>query len=283
MTDTATDALKVARVAALRARYEALRAQGQSFEDFECRIAAVPRLQHPVPPEQVVREEAVPPGWYWYRRLPAGSCLRLDNAHGTPGVACLLWNAADPVERFCAPDTVKVQWTTRLGRGRMLLSDMGRVLATLIEDTCGRHDVLLGAGPPRMPNSSPLSSRNGPENLLLAAAKLGLSPRDLHAPITFFAPVACGADQRFGWDTQATIAGTFVDLYAEMDLYVCLSNVPHPVAPAASAPRDLRLVLWRPEYMEVLGVYRSATPEARRAFARTKAYISGAKSNGGSR
>ncbi|HEX9876576.1 MAG TPA: DUF1989 domain-containing protein, partial [Gammaproteobacteria bacterium] len=169
----------------------------------------------------------------------------------------------------------KVQWTAGIGRGRLLLSDMGRVLASIVEDTCGRHDVLLGAGPPRGDDdaTSPLEARNGAENLALAAAKLGLGARDLHAPVTFFAPVRCGTDQRFGWASGATLRGTYLDLHAEMDLLAAVSNVPHPLAPEGSVAQDVGIRLWRPQTADISGFCRDATSEARCAFARTRAYL----------
>lgn len=260
-----------ARIAALRARYESLRTQGQAPGGFQAHLQVVPRLPRELPQASIRLQTPVPAYWYWHGRVPAGTCLRLDNAHGTPGVSCLLWNADDPSERFCATDTVKVQWTARIGRGRMLLSDMGRVLASIVEDNCGRHDALLGAGAPRPEGdgTSPLQARNGAENLALAAAKLGLGPRDLHAPVTFFAPVQCGADQRFSWESGVPLSGTYADLHAEMDLLVALSNAPHPLAPGDATARDIAVSLWLPPRKDISAFCRSATAEAERAFART--------------
>lgn len=266
---------KAARIRALRARYEALRAQGQALGAFDTHVEAAPRIPRELPGDWIRAGTTVPASWYWQARVPAGMCLRLDNRHGTPGVSCLLWNAADPSERFCATDTVKVQWTARLGRGRLLLSDMGRVLASIVEDRCGRHDVLLGAGAPRgdEDGTSPLEARVAAENLALGAAKLGLGPRDLHAPVTFFAPVRCDADQRFSWESGIPLAGTHVDLHAEMDLLVVVSNTPHPLAPPACAPQVVGVSLWQPQDREVSAFCRTATGEAERAFARTRAYL----------
>lgn len=262
---------KPARIAALRARYESLRLQGQARGAFEAHVQAVAPLPRELPRACIRRQSTVPAYWYWHGRVPAGTCLRLDNPHGTPGLACLLWNAADPSERFCATDTVKVQWTSRIGRGRLLLSDMGRVLASIVEDTCGRHDALLGAGAPRPEDdgTSPLQARNSAENLALAAAKMGLGPRDLHAPVTFFAPVRCGADQRFSWEVSVPLSGTYADLHAEMDLLVAVSNVPHPLAPAGAKAQDAVVSLWQPDRSDISAFCRLATSEAERAFART--------------
>ena len=42
-------------------------------------------------------------------------------------------------------DTVKIQWNAYLDKGKLLLSDMGRVLMSFVEDTCGQHDTFCGA------------------------------------------------------------------------------------------------------------------------------------------
>lgn len=268
-----TEADKAARIASLRARYEELREAGQAPGRFEAAVAAAPRLDRQIPMDLVQSRANVPAGWYWFGRVQRGTCLRIDNAQGTPGVACLLWNASDPSERFCATDTIKVQWTARIGRGRMLLSDMGRVLASIVEDSCERHDVLLGAGRPRVDGgSSPLTARNGTENLLIAATKLGLEPRDVHASITFFAPVTCH-DQRFEWDGNVPLADTHVDLHAEMDLLVAISNTVHPLAPPEAAARPVDVIRWRPERADLSRFCREATTEATRAYSRTDAYM----------
>jgi uncharacterized protein YcgI (DUF1989 family) len=267
------DADKLARIAALRARYEELREAGQARGGFEAAVAAAPHIGRRIPPDLVQSCWIIPAGWYWFGRIERGACLRIDNAQGTPGVACLLWNASDPSERFCATDTIKVQWTARIGRGRMLLSDMGRVIASIIEDNCERHDVLLGVGRPRAEDdSSPLTSRNGNENLAIVAAKLGLEPRDVHAPITFFAPVCC-REQRFEWDDDVPLADTSVDLHAEMDLLVGISNTPHPLAPPLAAAGAIEATLWRPKQRDVSRFCREATSEAMRAYSRTDAYL----------
>ena len=262
------------RIAALRARYEALRTEGQSLAGFETAIAAVSSIPHAIPDRSIRFRTSIPPAWYWFGRVPAGTCLRLDNAHGTPGVACLLWSAADPSERLCATDTIKVQWTASLSRGRLLLSDMGRVLASIVEDTCGHHDVLAGVGPPRIDGgSSPLITRNDRENLCLAAAKLGLETRDLHAPVTFFAPIRCLSEQRLVWETDVSLGGSYIDLHAEMDLLAAVSTAPHPLAPRGSTPQEVALAIWKPEQADISGFCREATSEAKRAFARTRSYL----------
>ena len=154
---------KQARIAALRARYDALRADGQASGKFcrgNCRLCACGSARFPVGWCKYARVFRW--GWYWFGRIERGTCVRLDNEQGTPGVACLLWNAADTSERFCARQTrFRVVDGERWPWSEIVLQH-GRVLTSIIEDTCERHDVLLGVGRPREENeSSPLNSRNG--------------------------------------------------------------------------------------------------------------------------
>ncbi|MFX5068914.1 urea carboxylase-associated family protein, partial [Acinetobacter baumannii] len=66
--------------------------------------------------------------------------------------------------------------------------------------------------------------RNTRDNLVLAALKSGLDRRDIPPCITFFAPVVVGPEGRLSWNAAGHAAGDFVDLRAEMDLTVALSN-----------------------------------------------------------
>ncbi len=61
-------------------------------------------------------------------------------------MAALFFNADDPLERYNMPDTLKAQHTAFLTAGRVLYSDMGRILASIVEDTAGWHDTISGFG-----------------------------------------------------------------------------------------------------------------------------------------
>jgi urea carboxylase-associated protein 2 len=228
-----------------------------------------------IPGELIVLEETVPGFWYWTHRIARGHSLRIANDFATPGVSVFLWNAEDTSERLNAPDTVKVQWTARLTRGRLLLSDMGRVLASITADTCGMHDAVAGGSTPesnaRSYGERP-GLRNTRENFLLAAGKHGLGARDIASCISFFAPVVVGADGRFAWRADALKPGTYVDLRAEMDLIVALSNCPHPLSPGPKPnAQPVRTVIWRSPAPGAEDFCRTLSEEAERAFANTEA------------
>jgi len=236
-----------------RARYDALRNQAQARS-----TRTVPRTVPVIGDADVLRRETIPGGWYWSTVVPKNWTLRVHSPAGGASVAIVLWNARDTSERFNAPDTMKLQWTVRLGTGQLLLSDMGRVLAAVAADNCGRHDMLLGG------SAADTGRRNTRDNLRLAAGKHGLDRRDIPPCLTLFADVRAGADGAFAWH-GAGPAGSAIDLRAEMDLLVALSNTPHPLHPGA-APGPVEAIIWDGGAVAEDDPCRTAGPEAQRAY-----------------
>lgn len=54
-------------------------------------------------------------------------------------------NAAEKLERFNMPDSLKAQHTAFLSQGHVLYSDRGRVMASIVHDDHGWNDVLCGS------------------------------------------------------------------------------------------------------------------------------------------
>ena len=253
-----------------RSRYQQLKAAGQGSQ--RPLPEATVRTAAPIDAAKILHREVIPGGWYWATRVARGQVLRLLNPQATTGVSVMIWNADDTSERYNAGDTVKVQWTAELRKGRVLFSDMGRVLASITEDTCGRHDTLVGGSTSKsnLEKYGDASLRNSRDNLMLAAGKYGLSRRDLAPCISFFAPVSTDAEGRFGWNEGVLQSGDFVDLRAEMNLLVAVSNCPHPLAPAASyAPSDISAIVWQAAPAQTDDLCRNLSAEASRGFENT--------------
>jgi uncharacterized protein len=258
------------QIEANRRRYEELRAAGQ-----ELTPKGLPEPSAldgaPISPDAVLHREQVPPGWYAPMRLRRGEALRIVDDTGRSSVSLIGWREEDTSERINCADTVKVQWSAVIAKGRVILSDMGRVCLSLIEDTSGAHDVLVGGSTQastRLAFGAP--ARNTQENFLAAASKLGLDIRDIPPCVTFFAPVSLDDAGRFRWQEGRKRPGDFVDLRAEMNLIVVASNCPHPLdpaRPAASGP--VTLIKHRLAVAAADDPCRTGSPEATRAFAFT--------------
>lgn len=245
-----------------RRRYEALKSAGQAPK-------ALPGPStKPAPDRAVLRRETLPGGWYTGLTLRAGEILRLQTGREPAAVSLLAWRRDEPSERLNYADTVKVQWTTVLEKGRVLFSDMGRVMLSIVEDSGAYHDAVVG-GSTAASNARKYEgeTRNTRDNFILAALKLGLDPRDIPPCVTFFAPVRVDAEGRFVWHPEKRTAGDYVELRAEMDLLIALSNCPHPLDPSpAFAPASVELAWFAAEPLTADDLCRTATDEARRGF-----------------
>jgi uncharacterized protein len=253
-----------------RQRYEALRAAGQ-----ELTPKGLPEATAldgaPIAPDAVISREQVPAGWYATLRLRRGEALRIVDDSGRSSVSLISWREEDASERINCADTVKVQWSAAISKGRVILSDMGRVLLSLVEDTSGAHDLLVGGSTPGSTlDAFGILSRNTQENFLAAAAKIGLGLRDIPPCMTFFAPVSVNAEGRFLWNSGQKRAGDFVDLRAEMNLALVLSNCAHPLDPARpAATGPITLIRHRAPPPAHDDPCRTTSPEIVRAFAFT--------------
>ena len=94
----------------------------------------------------VVHDEVVPARSPWTRRraTPATTCASSTSRATRPSTSSL-YDADDPVERYSAPDTIAAQGNIFLTTGTVLLSNEGRPMMTIVDDTCGRHDTIGGA------------------------------------------------------------------------------------------------------------------------------------------
>lgn len=216
------------QIAADRARYEEHQRKG--LQNAPRALPGPSALPAPAIADPI-HVETIPGGWYWSTTLRAGDTVRISQDAGPSAVAMIAWSLADTSERLNLPDTVKVQWTTCIGKGRVLFTDMGRVLFSVTEAASTAHDALVGGSTA----ATHPGQRNTRDNFILVAGKLGLDRRDIPSAMTFFAPVRVDADGAFQWRNDLRVAGDFVDLRAEMDLVVAFSNCPHPLDPNPAA------------------------------------------------
>jgi urea carboxylase-associated protein 2 len=231
----------------------------------------------PVPegldPSQLVWAETVAPGGYAHRELARGTTVRLHDPEADACAHVALFRAGRPWERLCVADTVKVQWQAYSSAGQLLLSDQGRVLATLITDSSGCHDSICGTttltgnteryGSGRPEGPSPA----GRELFVLAAAKHGLSPRDIPPSMSFFKGVRVEPSTgRLSWVGGCGAPAT-VEIRAEMPLVLLVANTAHPLdpRPAWSASR-LEILAWSGEPTGPDDALWSSSPERERAF-----------------
>ena len=119
----------------------------------------------------------------WSGLVKQGQVLRIVDLESQQAVDTILYNAHNTTERYSAQDTLTAQGAAYIEAGTALMSNEGNVMATLVADTCGRHDTSAGAC-----SCESNTVRFGHhtkdmhacrENFLLEVSKYGMSKRDI--------------------------------------------------------------------------------------------------------
>jgi uncharacterized protein len=166
-------------------------------------------------------------------------------------VHAVLFRAGDRHERINVADTVKVPWQAYLGAGHPLLSDAGRLMATIVADTSAHHDAITGTTS-RAGNelkygagSAHSASPAGRELLTLGALKHGISQREVPPSVSFFKGITVNADGGIQF-TGSAPAGSAVELLLQMDVVLVLANTAHPLDPRpAFQGSAVDILAWR--------------------------------------
>ncbi|MVU82873.1 DUF1989 domain-containing protein [Nocardia sp. ET3-3] len=212
-----------------------------------------PDLPAAVPSAKITFAQRIPAGGYANTVLARGTRVRLSDPMGAACAHLLLLRAESPWERLNVADTVKVPWQAYLGVGHPLLSDQGRVLATVVADSSGHHDTLCGPSP------------MGRERLRLAGVKQGLEPRDVGPTVSFFRGVRVESDGALTV-TGGAGAGAAIDLLVHLPVTLLLANAEHPLDATPITPLDV--VAWSAP--EELALAHNTDPEYLRAVENTE-------------
>lgn len=179
---------------------------------------------------RVIHDEIVPARAPWLHHVRKGQTLRIVDMEGNQAVDFLVYNAADDAERYSAQDTVAAQGNIFLRIGSALLSNEGRPMMTITATNVAYHDTIGGAC---SCESNSLryghhtkSQHSCVDNFLDANIRVGRGKRDMVSNINFFMNVPVEADGALGIVDGISAPGLMVDVRAEMDVEVVVSNCP---------------------------------------------------------
>ena len=142
------------------------------------------------------------PGEKWSGPIGRNRYLHFKALGPNANVSLLLYNLHDLTERYNMPDTT----------GNVLMSDNGRVLASITQDSLGWHDSISGWTTRMMTDekygkTSYQENRNdyyraGDENFKVELIRNGLSTRDLVPCVNLFSKVFVKEDGSMHYDTD---------------------------------------------------------------------------------
>jgi urea carboxylase-associated protein 2 len=232
----------------------------------------------------IVFREDLAAGGGWSGVLKRHQVMRLTDPTGGANVSALFYNRDELLERYNMPDTLKAQYTAFLTQGRVLMSDMGRALVSVVGDTCGWHDTLCGHsnaaivaarhGRKRYQEARNDFHRNARDNFLVELGKFGLGKQDIVPNVNFFSKVVTGDQGAFSFVSGHSKAGSHVDLRAEMNVLVILAAVAHPLDPSPTySPRPIQIEVRAGEAPGADDACRVSRAETRRAFENTERYF----------
>jgi urea carboxylase-associated protein 1 len=170
----------------------------------------------------------VPAGAPWSGIVRQGQVLRITDLEGQQAVDFLCYSAADPQERYHAPNTLKAAGTIFLTAGHKLYSDVARPIFTIVEDQFGGHDTIGGCCSAQS-NEMLYGVKDCPgcrENFLAALSRHGLGRKDIVPNINWFMRVPVAAEGGAAIALGVSPPGCQVALRAEMDALAVISNCP---------------------------------------------------------
>ncbi|USQ95348.1 urea amidolyase associated protein UAAP2 [Caulobacter sp. RL271] len=202
----------------------------------------------PPPLNTIVHDEVVPARAPWLHEVKAGQTLRIIDLEGNQAVDFLVYSAADDAERYSAQDTIAAQKNIFLREGSVLLSNEGSPMMTVTATAVAYHDTIGGAC---SCESNTLryghhtkSQHACVENFLVANAAQGRGKRDMVSNVNWFMNVPVEADGALGIVDGISAPGLYVDLRAEMDVVVVVSNCPQINNPCNGFdPTPVRMII----------------------------------------
>ena len=213
-------------------------------------------------PADAVIDEVCLAGDPWAKVLQRGQTLRIVDLEGNQAVDTIFYSAADVGERYSLTHTIQAQGALYLTAGSVLMSSEARAMLTITADTCGRHDTLGGACSCESNTvryaleKRTMHSCRDSFMLALAQIEAGteatagvprLTKRDIVSNINFFMNVPVTPEGKLTFEDGISAPGKYVEMRAEMDVVVLVSNCPQLNNPCNGYnPTPVRFLVWDP-------------------------------------
>ncbi|ASS90161.1 MULTISPECIES: urea amidolyase associated protein UAAP1 [Aeribacillus] len=227
--------------------------------------------------------KTIVPGGKWSGKIGKGKLIRFTALESGANLSLMMYHVHDLSERYNMPDTLKAQHTFHLTKGNVLMSDNGRVLASITSDSLGWHDTVSGyttreGTDEKYGKTSYQELRNdwlrsGEENFAMELVRNGLSLRDMAPVVNLFSKVKTDDKGNLTYCLDHCKKNDTVTLRTEMDILLIVSNTPNPLDPRTNYPSvPVAMEMLPAEPVDLNDYCVNYRPENRRAFENTWEY-----------
>lgn len=202
----------------------------------------------PFAPSRV--DHVIPAKAHWAAEMTAGETLRIIDLEGQQAVDLICYNRDDLAEKFWAAHTAKLNKTIYVSEGHVLYSDRAHPMMTITGDRVGVNDLICGSCSYDLDvfrYGREKAKKGCMDNFAESIAPWGLRRADIPMCFNIFLNYPVRAEGFVSLeDTEPpSKAGDFMDLRAEMDLLVSISNCPQENNPCTGFnPTPLRVQIF---------------------------------------
>lgn len=182
--------------------------------------------------------------------MKKGQILRVIDLEGKQVMDLVCFNLERPEEKLWIANTLKLNGTPYLTKGHVLYSDYAQKMLTIVEDKVGVHDALCGSCSAEIDyvrygiNWHP----NCTDNFVKVLTRYGLKRKDVPMSFNLFMNAPVEKDGAFAIKEPVSKPGDWMELRAEMDLIVGMSNCPQDCNPCNGwNPTSLKVIVYEKE------------------------------------
>lgn len=198
-------------------------------------------------PGKIIKEIIMEPGGRLALEVRKEQVVRIVDIEGKQVADFVCFNLDRVEEKLSPPNTLVLNKTIRLTRGHSLYSDEASKMMTIIEDTVGLHDIIAGACS-KYTNFVRYGEKDTPncrDNFATALAPYGIKWKDIPYNLNIFMNVPVEPDGSTYIKEPISKAGDYIDLQANMNCLVAISNCPQTRNPVnAYRLKPLKVILY---------------------------------------
>jgi len=186
------------------------------------------------------------PGEKWSGIIRKGKKITIKINGTNANLGMMVFCADRKDERYNMPDTLKAQHTSMLTKGHLLMSDNGRAMVSIIEDSLGWHDPISSYttrdstneqyGVTSFQTELNECNRNGEENFLMELVRQGYEKKDLGPVVNLFSKLSYDESGAITFEEDHGQSGDYIVLRTEVDSVFFFSNTPHPLSQSRHYP-----------------------------------------------